>query len=85
VVWEKGRIVAGYDPAEWRMDSLGGWMRFSEYGQTTTFGWEIDHVNPDGPDELWNLQPLWWMNNRRKSDKPHFAPSLALLGLLGKK
>jgi hypothetical protein len=83
VVWGKGQIVLGYDAAEWRLDSLGSWMRFSEYGRTTTFGWEIDHIDPNGPDDLWNLQPLWWVNNRRKSDKPPFAPWLAPGGLAG--
>ena len=69
-VWTKGQILVGRDPNEWRMDSMGGMMRYSEYGQTTAFGWEIDHIDPDGSDELWNLQPLYWLNNRRKSDKP---------------
>jgi len=79
-VWEKGRIVPGCDPTQWRMDSLGSLMRFSEYGQTTTFGWEIDHIDPDKSDDLWNLQPLWCLNNRRKSDKsPSLAAALRIL------
>jgi hypothetical protein len=69
-IWEKGQSVQGYDPREWRMDSYGCWIRFSDYGQQTTFGWEKDHIDPNGPDELWNLQPLYWHNNRRKSDSP---------------
>jgi len=69
-IWQKGRIVQGYDPREWRIDSYGSWICFSEYGQRTDYGWEKDHINPNGPDELWNLQPLYWVNNRRKSDSP---------------
>jgi hypothetical protein len=68
-VWAKGRIVANFDPSVWRLDSFGSAMKYSEYGLTSTNGWEIDHIDPDGPDELWNLQPLYWLNNRRKSDK----------------
>ena len=79
-VWAKGRIVPGWNPNEWRMDVCGSWMRYSEYGQTTTFGWEQDHVDPSGPDELWNLQPLYWRNNRRKSDKSPLAFALSLIG-----
>ena len=72
-VWQKGQIIPGRDPAEWRMDIFGSWMRYSERGNLGAFGWEEDHIDPNGPDELWNLQPLNWLNNRRKSDKP---PSL---------
>jgi hypothetical protein len=68
-VWAKGRIIPNYDPAIWRWDSNGGVMRYSEYGQTTEYGWEIDHIDPNGSDDLANLQPLNWLNNRRKSDK----------------
>ena len=36
------------------------------------FGWEIDHIKPvskGGTDNLSNLQPLYWENNRSKGDK----------------
>ena len=70
-VWQKGRVVPGYDPNEFRKDSCGAWMKRSDYGQTTGYGWEIDHVKPvaaGGSDDLSNLQPLFWKNNRFKSD-----------------
>jgi 5-methylcytosine-specific restriction endonuclease McrA len=46
-------------------------MQRSKYGQTTQFGWEIDHTRPvskGGTDDLANLQPLQWENNRHKGD-----------------
>ncbi|MGQ0741700.1 MAG: HNH endonuclease signature motif containing protein [Alphaproteobacteria bacterium] len=70
-VWQKGIVVPEYDPAMIRKDICGSWMKFSEYGQETTLGWEIDHIKPvakSGSDDLSNLQPLWWQNNRRKGD-----------------
>jgi hypothetical protein len=81
-VWAKGRTIFSYDPSEWRMDVYGSIMRYSEYGQISEHGWEQDHMDPDGPDELWNLQPLYWLNNRRKSDKSSI-PFPGLAGLLG--
>lgn len=70
-VWAKATIVPGNDGANLRKDSCGAWIRRNEYGQTTDNGWEIDHAKPvalGGGDELANLQPLQWSNNRHKSD-----------------
>jgi hypothetical protein len=86
VVWLKGRIIPGWDAAAWRYDSFGSVMYYGQYGQTTEFGWEIDHIDPDGPDEIWNLQPLNWLNNRRKSDKSQLMAALeALTAAVGRK
>jgi hypothetical protein len=70
-VWQKGRIVPGYDGSTWRADACNRWMRYSDYGQTTEYGWEVDHVQPvaaGGSDHISNLQPLQWRVNRHKGD-----------------
>ncbi len=73
-VWKKGQIVANNDPNVWRKDACGAWMKRSAYGDTASnYGWESDHVKPvahGGGDELNNLQPLQWQNNRAKADGP---------------
>ena len=72
-VWEKGRLASNNDPAVWRMDRCGAWFRRDHYGRTDyEYGWEIDHLVPQsrgGSDELANLQPLQWENNRAKQDQ----------------
>lgn len=72
-VWKKGKLVQGYDSAVQRKDHCDAWIRYSEYGKTTEngTGWEIDHIKPvakGGSDDLSNLQPLQWENNRHKGD-----------------
>jgi hypothetical protein len=77
-VWEKGKIVSGYNSNLWRKDACNAWMKRDEYGNTSSsYGWEIDHIKPaaqNGSDSLYNLQPLQWENNRHKSDNyPHWT------------
>lgn len=71
-VWRKGRVISGYDPGTWRHDVCGNVMKYSEHGNNNSdVGWEIDHIRPvsrGGTDELNNLQPLQWEENRRKGD-----------------
>ena len=71
-VWEKGIAVLGYDKDVYRLDSCNALIKRSEYGRIHgSNGWEIDHIKPvakGGGDEISNLQPLYWENNRHKSD-----------------
>jgi len=72
-VWNKGNIVQGVDASKIRKDNCGAWIHFDKHGDTTEngYGWEIDHKFPvakGGEDNIENLQPLQWQNNRRKGD-----------------
>ncbi|MGB0063212.1 MAG: HNH endonuclease signature motif containing protein [Terracidiphilus sp.] len=70
-IWAKGQAVLGYDANVYRKDVYGSWMKWNDYGQTTQYGWEADHIFPvcrGGLDVLSNLQPLYWENNRKKGD-----------------
>jgi len=68
-VWQKGRIIPNFDAGTWRWDKCGTVMKINEYGnRQSKYGWEIDHINPNGGDQLSNLQPLQWENNVAKSN-----------------
>ncbi|MFD0963239.1 HNH endonuclease signature motif containing protein [Pseudofulvibacter geojedonensis] len=79
-VWEKAEIVNEGSKNEWRQDYAGAWINKNQYGEESDYGWEIDHANPvsnGGGDELANLMPLNWRNNRTKSDDyPSFKTSV---------
>lgn len=63
-VWEKAREVSNNDPDTWRKDQCAAWIKRTEHGnRDSKYGWEIDHINPEGSDGLSNLRPLQWKNN----------------------
>lgn len=63
-VWEKGRVIAGQDPAEWRQDACGAWMRRAQYGhESLEYGWKIENVLPGGAAEPENLRPFHTKNS----------------------
>jgi len=70
-IWAKALVDSNNDPNVFRKDVYGAWIAWAQYGQTSKYGWEVDHIVPiarGGSEELGNLQPLHWENNRRKSD-----------------
>ncbi|HRJ07361.1 MAG TPA: HNH endonuclease signature motif containing protein [Prosthecobacter sp.] len=72
LVWNKGAIPIPQEAANWRKDTCGAWIARNQYGnRDSNYGWEIDHINPNGGDAISNLQPLQWENNVAKSDGRH--------------
>jgi hypothetical protein len=80
-VWEKAKKIDGQDGAKYRQDVGGAWIQKDKYGKEESFGWEIDHMFPEslgGNENLANLQPLQWENNRTKADNfPSYSTSVS--------
>ena len=71
-IWDKGKNVRGKNPDVWRRDDKSQVIRKGSYGTQGEYGWEIDHKNPvskGGTDNIRNLRPLHWEENRKKSNK----------------
>lgn len=72
-VWRKGKIVVNQNPALIRADACNWTMYFAQYrNRQSNYGWEVDHIDPNGSDDISNLQPLNWNNNAAKSDKTNW-------------
>src|SRR5436190_23754398 len=77
-VWQKARTMGIYETL--RVDAWGWTIVRQDYGNTRSrYGWEIDHIVPvglGGKDDLANLQPLQWENNRRKDEIQGITPTI---------
>jgi hypothetical protein len=63
MVWKKGAVVEGFNPALWRKDECGAWIARLRYGDRgSDYGWEIRRIAPNGPDAMPNLRPLQAQN-----------------------
>ena len=81
-VWEKAIEVSVTNSTVKRKDKCGAWIKKSLHGSTGSFGWEIDHIKAvanNGSNELSNLQPLHWKNNRNKADGNYTPRSYCLV------
>ncbi|HEY7748976.1 MAG TPA: hypothetical protein VH933_09880 [Aestuariivirgaceae bacterium] len=70
--WNKARPIPGFDPSKFRRDRFGGTIMWSQYGQCTEYGWEIDHILPasfGGLSFAGNEAATHWQNNRSKSNR----------------
>ena len=71
-VWNKGTAVPNYDPNVWRKDTCGAWInhttRNGRRDNPVDYEWEIDHIDPNGGDDVANLRPLQWKNNLSKGE-----------------
>jgi len=84
-VWTKAKTITNNDPNIWRKDYAGAWIRRDHYGKESKYGWEIDHLKPiskAGTDDLDNLYPLHWQNNRKKANSyPVFSTIISSEGV----
>lgn len=74
-IWEKAKPIKKKNPNVWRRDKYENKIRFGSYGTQGKYGWEVDHKNPKdkgGSDQLRNLQPLHWKENRKKGTKTKY-------------
>ena len=68
-IWSKAAEIQGCDKNIWRCDEFGTVIKWSEYGKTSKYGWEVDHWRPQsrgGSDKRGNLRAMHWSNNRSK-------------------
>lgn len=62
-VWEHTRATGEADPAIWRLDACGAWIRRDQFGHNhSDFGWRIESVAPGRPSDLANLRAFHWRN-----------------------
>ena len=77
-VWEKAQIIDAHSKDKFRKDVCGAKIQRTDYkNESSHYGWEIDHIKPvseGGGDQLENLQPLQWRNNRSKGDEHSVNP-----------
>ena len=80
LIWEAANHAGSSDPAMYRKDCVGAWIKRDQYSQEGNYGWGIDHVYPlskGGKDDSPNIRAMHWENNRSKADDyPHYRSAV---------
>lgn len=62
-VWEKARVLPDCDPATWRQDACGAWIRREQFGDDESeYGWRIEKIAPEAGAAVELLRPFHWRN-----------------------
>lgn len=69
VVWGRGHVVPSHDPALYRLDDYGFWIRYADYGNCLSEqGWVFGPApkggasGDPGPEDITRLRPVNWRN-----------------------
>ena len=67
VVWGRAHVVPSHDPALFRMDHHGFWIRYADYGNCLSeHGWVFAPGPAPGgtpdPEDITRLRPVNWRN-----------------------
>jgi hypothetical protein len=68
-IFEAAPTVEGRDPTRWRYDAAGTPVMHQLYGNKGLCGWEMDHIDPHGGNDITNCHMLQATTNTRKSNK----------------
>jgi len=76
-MWEKAKIVEGFDPNLFRKDACGAWIRRDMFGiESNMYGWNADIIFPlimGGSVRLENVRALNCRNiNSKGNDYPSY-------------
>ena len=70
LIWEKGKVVKGFNPDVLRKDIYGAWIIKDHFGsQDSEYAWEIDFkvsLSKGGEIKESNMQPMQWENKTFK-------------------
>ena len=65
-IWERARIIPNFDPAVYRKDLFGAWIKRDEFGNKgvqLSLGWIVINQQTDEPDiDQEQLIPVQWQN-----------------------
>lgn len=64
LVWERARVTAEADPAMWRLDPCGAWIRRDQFNRDDAeFGWRVEQVAPAGASDSAHLRAFHRRNH----------------------
>jgi len=73
LVWQHARVTVEADPAIWRLDACGAWIRRDQFGRDNAeFGWRIENVSTGVTNDSANLRAFHWRNRFDvANNRPH--------------
>ena len=81
LIWNRAKVVEGYDANQRRKDIAGAWIEWDQFETEDEYGWRVYPLIPlskGGSIDWMSLIPLHWQNAQSRGENfPYYTTTIS--------